>query len=85
MLWRGSAQGFPRGEAVTTIGTSEPIVVTDEGCRVVIQDDCHCIRLMEVQTARHPSSVFLRVQVWPLRKPPSPRGKAFMVHPTSDR
>ena len=25
-------QGFPRGEAVTKIGSSEPILVTDEEC-----------------------------------------------------
>ena len=28
--WRGSALGFPRGEAVAKIGSSEPILVTDE-------------------------------------------------------
>ena len=29
--WRGSAPRLPLGEAVATIGASEPIVVTDEG------------------------------------------------------
>ena len=33
--WRGSAHSFPRGEAVTQIGTSEPIWVTDEERRNV--------------------------------------------------
>ena len=31
--WRGSALGFPRGEAVAKIGSSEPILVTDEEWR----------------------------------------------------
>ena len=31
--WRGSALGFPRGEAVAKIGASEPILVTDEEWR----------------------------------------------------
>ena len=31
LLWRGSAPRLLLGEAVATIGTSEPIVVTDEG------------------------------------------------------
>ena len=32
MLRRGSALGFPRGEAVAKIGSSEPILVTEEEC-----------------------------------------------------
>ncbi|MEE1329555.1 MAG: hypothetical protein UHS47_13540, partial [Oscillospiraceae bacterium] len=29
--WRGSAQRLPLGEAVTKNGSSEPVLVTDEG------------------------------------------------------
>ena len=32
LLWRGSAPRFSRGEAVTKMGTSEPIFVTDVEC-----------------------------------------------------
>ena len=52
--WRGSAQGFPRGEAVKT-GSSEP-VLTDEGCREIILVNCEYIRRIPGQTARYPSS-----------------------------
>ena len=41
-----TSKGFPRGEAVATIGFSEPIVVTDEECgqeseRTAIVSDLH--------------------------------------------
>ena len=51
--WRGSAQRLPLGEAVATIGSSEPIVVTDEG---LPQADYTEMSINSVQGT--PSSVF---------------------------
>jgi len=31
-IWRGAPKGFPRGEAVTKSGSSQPILVTEEEC-----------------------------------------------------
>ena len=39
--WRGSALGFPRGEAVTGNGSSEPFSVTDEECGRKCSDSYH--------------------------------------------
>ena len=52
----GANKGFPRGEAVTGNGSSEPFPVTDEGCRAVILKYPPCIRPILCPTARHPSS-----------------------------
>ena len=72
----GAPQGFPRGEAVTKNGSSEPFLVTDEGCRAVILRFCLCIRPIPHRTARHPSSdpLYPRIRSG---GPPSPRGKAW--------
>ena len=53
---RQRPKGFPRGEAVT-IGSSEPIV-TDEGCRVEIQDyqSVSGLHQSELHAIPHPSS-----------------------------
>jgi hypothetical protein len=38
--WCGSTLGFPRGEAVAKIGSSQPILVTDEECGRKAYDFC---------------------------------------------
>ena len=88
MQRRGSALGFPRGEAVAAIGSSEPIAVTDEECGrkpFEMQNVTDLLRILGLGMIVPNKSDALNIESDcrphsssdpPDGGPPSPRGKA---------